>query len=143
LKRPLQALCDIIAEWVNEHVYSRKRIRYLFMKESMLDSSLQKGKRRRVQTTEITLISVNCLKAPSHRVLAIFRGENEGFLKVSVDVVEEKALKFWKRILSGDEYLFFACERSDQGQFFKRLMAPSMETEMQAACQRESRCRSH
>src|SRR5512138_33907 len=86
----IRGACDIIAEWVNEHSYVRKRIRGLFQKEGILFSKVIKGKEEeganyRVYFDFHELIS----KAPSHRVLAIFRGEKEGFLRVSVEVEED------------------------------------------------------
>jgi len=69
-------------------------------------------------------------KAPSHRLLAMFRGENEGFLKVSVYPPEEMSASILNRIFvknSSDsaKQVELACKDA-----YKRLLQPSMETEM-------------
>jgi len=69
-------------------------------------------------------------KAPSHRLLAMFRGENEGFLKVSVYPPEEMSASILNRIFvknnsDSARQVELACKDA-----YKRLLQPSMETEM-------------
>ncbi|MDP4282616.1 MAG: Tex family protein [Bacteroidota bacterium] len=127
----LHGACDIIAEWINEHSYARKKIRQLFQREGMLCSKGIKGKeqdganyRNYFEFSELLRTS------PSHRILAILRGENESFLKVSVEVDDEKAISILEKIFikgnnASSDYVFQAMKDS-----MKRLMFPSMETEM-------------
>ncbi|MCO5263851.1 MAG: RNA-binding transcriptional accessory protein, partial [Lentimicrobium sp.] len=70
---------DIIAEWVNESMPAREHIRNLFTREAMISSRPVKGRelegihyQNYYDTTE------QILRAPSHRILAMFRGEEEG-----------------------------------------------------------------
>jgi len=90
---------DIIAEWVTESKVSRERIRNLFTREAVITSKPVKGKelegmlyQNYYETQE------NILKAPSHRILAMLRGEEEGFLRLSVDPDEDKAIGILDRI---------------------------------------------
>jgi uncharacterized protein len=127
----IDGACDIIAEWVNEHAYSRKRVRYLFQKEGLLESSLAKGKEEEGANYRMYFDFKEPLwKAPSHRILAVLRGENEGFLKVDIHVEEEKALEIIeKNFIRGNNASSHLVKRAVKDSF-KRLMAPSMETEM-------------
>jgi protein Tex len=122
---------DIIAEWINEHTYARKRIRYLFQKEGMLCSKMAKDKEEEGANYRNYFDYKELLnRAPSHRVLAIFRGENEKFLRVSVDVEDDKALAILEKIfIKGDTFSSQLVEKAMRDSF-KRLMAPAMETEM-------------
>ena len=123
--------CDIIAEWINEHSYARKRMRFLFQREGMLCSRVMKDKEQeganyRNYFSYRELIS----RAPSHRILAIFRGETEKVLKVSVEVEEEKAVEILEKIFVKGRNFSSSLVSKAALDCFKRLIAPSMETEM-------------
>jgi len=131
IEEALQGASDIIAEWVNEDAYARKRIRQVFQRESLLISRVVKGKEQDGVKYETYFESRELLhKAPSHRILAMFRGENEGFLKISVDIEEERGLEILNRIFikgnNSSSDLVAAAIRDSS----KRLLYPSMETEM-------------
>ncbi len=131
VEEALQGACDIIAEWINEDAYARKRIRSLFQRESIITSKVAKGKEEDGVKFETYFDSHELLhKAPSHRILAMFRGEKEGFLKVSVDVDGDRGEEILNRIFikgnnTSSELVKGAIK--DSG---KRLLYPSMETEM-------------
>jgi len=92
VEEAIQGACDIIAEWINEHIYARKRIRWLFQREGLLCSKVAKGKEEEGTNYKNYFdFRELLLKAPSHRLLAILRGENESFLKVMVEVDGLKA----------------------------------------------------
>jgi len=124
---------DIIAEWVNEHSYSRKKIRYLFEQKAVIKSKLGTKKEDEAQKYKNYFKSEELLKkSPSHRVLAMFRGENEGFLKVSISPSETEAIEILNNI-----FIKANNETSEQVKLavedgYKRLLAPSIETEMRA-----------
>jgi len=121
---------DIIAEWVNEHTYGRKRIRQLFEKEAVIISKVVKGKEADGVNYQIYYDYKELLsKAPSHRVLAMLRGENEGFLRVSVDVPNDKAEEILDRIFIKTENASAVLVREAIKDSCKRLLLPSMETE--------------
>lgn len=124
---------DIIAEWMNEHAYARKRIRYLFEKDAVIKSKLIKGKEEEGEKYKDYFDwEEPAYKAPSHRILAIFRGENESFIRVKILPDESKALEILRRIFikginSSSQQVEIAMSDA-----YKRLMAPSMENELRA-----------
>jgi len=121
---------DIMAEWVNEHTYGRRRIRQLFEKEALITSKVIKGKEEEGINYQIYYDYHELLsKAPSHRILAMFRAENEGFLRVSVEVPDEKAEEILDRIFIRTENASAELVRDAIKDSCKRLLLPSMETE--------------
>lgn len=123
--------CDIMAEWINEHSSARKRIRTLFEREGVISSKMVKGKEvDGANYKNYFEFSELLSKSPSHRVLAMFRGENESFLKISVTVNEEEAIELLSRIfIKGTNESSRLVARSVKD-CCKRLLFPSMETEM-------------
>ncbi|MFH1159995.1 MAG: Tex family protein, partial [bacterium] len=127
----LQGASDIIAEWVNEHAYARKRIRTLFQKESLVTSKVIKGKEEKGANYKTYFDSHELLwKTPSHRILAMFRGEKEGFLNVSVDVDPQKGHEILEKIFVKSDNASSELVRKAIADSTKRLLYPSMETEM-------------
>ncbi|MFZ4399256.1 MAG: Tex family protein [Bacteroidales bacterium] len=124
---------DIIAEWVNESKIARERIRNLFVREAGITSKVAKGKETEGNKYENYFEwEENLMKAPSHRVLAMIRGENEGFLKINIAPFEEKALEILDRIFvkaDNDSGLQVQMAVKDS---YKRLLSASMETELRS-----------
>lgn len=127
----LEGARDIIAEKINEDSQSRNQIRKLYQREAMLSSVVAKGKEIDGQKYQNYYEwEENLMQAPSHRILAMFRGESEGFLKLKIDAGEDKALRILDRLFIQNE-----SESADQvvlavKDSYKRLLAPSMETEI-------------
>ena len=122
---------DIIAEWVNEDGFTRKKMRNLFQRESLLIAKVVKGKEEEAANYRSYFEHHELLsKAPSHRILAILRGENESFLKMSIEVDEPKAIEMTERtfVKSGNASGKIVGKAVADG--CKRLLFPSMETEM-------------
>lgn len=127
----LQGARDIIAEWISEKQYSRNKLRNLFKKQGVITSKLVKGKEEEAQKfkdyfdyTE----PVNRVK--SHRLLALLRGEKEGFLRVKLEPNEEEVLE-----VLNERYANGWNESSTQVKLaikdsYKRLLKPSIETEI-------------
>lgn len=89
---------DIIAEQITENVRIRGRIRGLFKNEATITSKVIKEKEKEGEKYSIYFdSSERLLKAPSHRLLALFRGEDEGFLRLTIEPDEEKALEIIKK----------------------------------------------
>ncbi|NQV01025.1 MAG: RNA-binding transcriptional accessory protein [Bacteroidia bacterium] len=131
VEEALKGASDIIAEWVNEDAYARKRIRQLFQRDSIITSKVAKGKEEDGIKFETYFDSHELLhKTPSHRILAMFRGEKEGFLKVSVDVEEDRGEEILKRIFIKGNNASSELVGKAIRDCTKRLLYPSMETEM-------------
>jgi uncharacterized protein len=121
---------DIIAEWINENQNARNIVRNLFARDGVISARVVKGKEEEGIKFRDYFDSFEPLRrCPSHRLLAMRRGEKEGFLKLGVAPDEEKA------ITSLDHY--FVKGRNDSGvqvslavkDSYKRLLAPAIETE--------------
>lgn len=131
MEEALQGARDIIAEWISEDLKIRDRIRNMFIKESVIYSKVVKDKEVEGAKFEIYFKSQEPLcKAPSHRVLAMLRGEEEGFLRIAIKPDEELAVKIMQRFTvkannSCTPHVLTATEDS-----YKRLLQPQMETEM-------------
>jgi uncharacterized protein len=126
----LQGARDIIAEWVNENKHSRETIRRLFSKNALIGSKVVKGKEEDgIKYQDYFEFSEPLNRCPSHRVLAILRGEDEGFLKMSLEPDPDTAVRllediFVKGNLEVSEQVMEAVRDS-----YKRLLRPSIETE--------------
>ncbi len=131
IEEALQGARDIIAEWVSENDLIRSKIRYLFQREGNINSKVSKGKEEEGEKYKIYFDSQEkIMKAPSHRILAMFRGENEGFLKISIKPDDEFAIeqinkKYIKSNNSASEHIKKAIKDS-----YKRLIQPTIETEV-------------
>ncbi|MBE0647197.1 MAG: RNA-binding transcriptional accessory protein [Bacteroidales bacterium] len=127
----LQGARDIIAEWVSEDAYARKRIRQLYQRECVITSKVAKGKEEDGAKFETYFDSHELLnKAPSHRILAMFRGEKEGFLKVSLAVDGDRGAEILDRIFIKGDNASADLVKGAITDSAKRLLYPSMETEM-------------
>ncbi|MEE4214820.1 MAG: Tex family protein [Bacteroidales bacterium] len=126
----LQGARDIIAEWINEDQEARKRIRRLFEREAHVISKLVKGKEEEgAKYSDYFEWDEPLSRCPSHRLLAMRRGEDEGFLRISIMPDEEKALELLDEI-----FVKSANDSADQviaavKDSWKRLLGPAMETE--------------
>jgi len=131
VEEALQGARDIIAEWVCEDIKIREKVRDTFTKFAIIRSKVAKGKEEEGSKFNIYFDSKELLcKAPSHRILAMFRGDEEGFLHLSIEPDTEKTVLMIKKfILKGynscSEQIALAIEDS-----YKRLLQPQMETEM-------------
>ena len=126
----LSGASDIIAEWISEDEKARKQLRYLFEKEAVIYSKVVKGKETEgIKYSDYFDWSEPLKKCPSHRLLAMRRGEDEGFLHLSVEPIEENALEMLKSIFikgknASSDIVGVAVKDS-----WKRLLSSSMETE--------------
>jgi uncharacterized protein len=129
----LQGARDIIAEWVNESQKARNQVRRLFHKNALISSTLAKGKEEEGQKyKDYFEWSELIRKVPSHRLLAILRGESEEVLKVTVKPEKEEALDLLDHIFVKDDNKTTDHIRDALEDSYKRLMAPSMENEVKA-----------
>lgn len=122
---------DIIAERVNEDTQARQVIRSLFYQDGILQSGVVKDKENEgIKYSNYFDWQEPIARVPSHRVLAMFRGENEGFLKLKIRPSQEKALSFLNRRFikstgAAAEQMILAIDDS-----YSRLLAPSIETDI-------------
>ncbi len=126
----LQGARDIMAEIVNEDAQVRKSLRNLFLKKGVIACKVFSGKEdAAAKYRDYFEWSESLAKVPSHRLLAMRRGEAEGFLSLDIKPDEDDAIEVINRI-----YLKGNTQSSNQVAIaikdaYKRLLKPSMETE--------------
>jgi uncharacterized protein len=126
----LQGARDIMAEWINEDKKARDRIRRHFEKGAIIASRVVKGKEKEADKyRDYFEWSEKLSQCPSHRLLAMRRGEDEGFLRVAIAPEEERALQDLDEM-----YIIGYGEAANQVRLalkdcYKRLLQPSIETE--------------
>lgn len=126
----LEGARDIIAETINENEVARAVIRNEYEKNAYIISTVYKSKKEEaVKFSDYFDFNEALKKCPSHRVLAVFRGEDEGFLKVKIEPELDQALEkldklFIKRNNQASGHLAEAIEDC-----YERLLGPSMENE--------------
>ncbi|MDX1627875.1 MAG: Tex family protein, partial [Fulvivirga sp.] len=127
----LQGARDIIAEWVNENKEARAKIRNLFMKEAMITSKVIKGKEEEGQKYKDYFdLQEKIGKTPSHRLLAMRRGEKEMILSLDISPEDDQAIAILEKMFIDSAG---ACAEQIElaiADGYKRLLKPSMETEI-------------
>ncbi|MDR1762819.1 MAG: RNA-binding transcriptional accessory protein, partial [Dysgonamonadaceae bacterium] len=130
----LQGARDIIAEWVNETEPARNSIRNIFRREAVISSKVVKGKEEEgAKYRDYFDFSEPLARCSSHRLLAMRRGEAEGFLRVSISPEDENCLESLnKRFVKGKTQASEQVETAVKDGY-KRLLKPSIETEFAAS----------
>lgn len=133
VEEALSGASDIIAEWINENEKARNIVRRAFEREAVISSKVIKGKEEEAaKYRDYFDWNEPLKKCPSHRLLAMRRGEKEGYLRVSVRPGEETPLEHLNRFFvkgNTESSRLVALAVTDS---YKRLIAPSMETEFSA-----------
>jgi len=126
----LQGARDIISEWISEDQRARNKIRKLFVKKAIITSKVVKTKEEEgIKYKDYFNYEEHLYKCPSHRLLAIKRGEKERFLRVSIALPQDYALEDIGRIFikgnnESSKQVCLAIKDS-----YQRLLGPSIETE--------------
>ena len=126
----LQGARDIMAEWVAENTDARNRIRNVFAREAIVTAKVKKNKETEAAKYRDYFEFAEALtKIPSHRLLAIRRGEDEGLLSVDLSPDADHAVETLDRIfLKGLPASRLQIELAIKDSY-KRLLKPSIETE--------------
>jgi protein Tex len=130
LKAALDGANDIMAEWISEDSRARASLRKVFEKTAIVTSKLKKGKEVEAQKyLDYFDFSESLAKIPSHRMLAIRRGEDEKFLNVSITPDQHSATNalefiFLRGLPEPKKYVKLAMDDS-----LDRLLLPSLENE--------------
>jgi len=130
IEEALKGARDIIAEWINEDEQIRNKVRFHFEREAMITSKVARGKKEAgAKFQDYFEFSEPLARCPSHRLLAIRRGEEEGFLRVHIGPDEEETIyNLERKVITGSgpasQQVKEALEDS-----YKRLLSSSIETE--------------
>lgn len=132
----LQGARDIIAEWISQDEHARNDIRREFSYTATITTKLIKGKESDPEAQKYRdyfAINEPLRRISSHRLLAIRRAENEGFIRVDISPDSEKALdKLAHRFLRSSSDTSYQVELAMEDSY-KRLLKPAIETEFAAS----------
>lgn len=122
---------DIMAEWVNEDATARARVRQLSVAKGAVRSQVAKGKETEAaKYRDYFDWAEPIAAAPSHRILALLRGETEGFLTLHLGPPPEEATQLLEGLFVKGKNAASQQVRLAVQDSYERLMGPSMETEL-------------
>ncbi|MEO0777519.1 MAG: Tex family protein [Bacteroidota bacterium] len=126
----LQGARDILAERINEDQRARNSVRRSFERGATIKSRVARGKEEDgAKYRDYFEFEEALKKCPSHRLLAIRRGEEEGFLRVGIGPDSEETLYHLERQFVKNRSAAAEQVREALREGYKRLLAPSIETE--------------
>lgn len=135
----LQGAGDIMAAWINERIAARNRVRRLLWREGKIESKISKGKEAAAEKySDYFDYSENIRRIPSHRYLAISRGEKEGLLNVKLVIDQDIAMQQLEPVFIGSEGETASLIRKAMKDSLKRLMQPSLESEIRSELKERS-----
>lgn len=129
----LQGARDIVAEWINENIAVRQSLRRLYNRKAVIETKVVKKKAEEEDAQKFKQYfdwSEPLSKAPSHRLLAMLRAENEGFIKLKIETDIDETYDLIDEIIikNGNSpsinHVQLAIEDS-----YKRLLHPAISNE--------------
>ena len=121
---------DIIAEWVNESESARNAVRSIFAREAVISSKLIKGKDEEAQKyRDYFDMTEKLARSSSHRLLAMRRGESDGFLRINISPEDEHCQERLERIFVKGRTASSLQVIAAVNDAYKRLLKPSIENE--------------
>ena len=130
----LQGARDIVAEYINENIAVRQSLRQLFQRKATIETKVVKKKAEEEAAQKYLQYfdwAENLSKTPSHRLLAMLRSENEGFIKIKIEVDLDEAYDLIDNLIIKNSnapsisQLQLAIEDS-----YKRLLQPAISNEV-------------
>lgn len=129
----LQGARDIIAEWINENLFVRKNLRRFFQRTAMIGSKVVKSKKEDEAAQKFSQYfdwEESLGRIPSHRLLAMLRAEQEGFVKVSINTEKDEALEIIGRAVLKNHNPSSEQIRQAVADSYKRLLEPAISNEV-------------
>ena len=125
---------DIVAEWINEHLEVREKLRDIFMKHATLKTKKNPSVKERTNFEDYYEFASKTTRLKPYQILAINRGERENVLFVNTEVWEERTLETIDDIVISNDMSIFTEKIQDAVEdAFKRLLSPSLERELRNA----------
>ena len=139
VEEALQGARDIMAEWINEDQEVRARLRELFQKEGIISSKVIKGKEEAGQKyRDYFEWEEPVAKVPSHRMLAMRRGEKEMILSLDIAPPEEAALHLIEKVIVKSSNRAAEEVTTALKDSYKRLLKPSLETDIRLSTKKQA-----
>lgn len=127
----IQGALDIIAEDISDNAKYRKEIKRICYREGQVVTRASKPEEK--SNYEMYYEYQEAIKfIPSHRILAINRGEKEEFLKIKLEKPEEKILKYIEKDIIKNTTQFTEMLKTTIEDSFKRLIEPSVDREIRS-----------
>ena len=139
-EQALAGACDIVAEWVAENARARQAVRAEYARAAVLSSrAVACREDEGAKYSDYFGRSFPLRRMPSHRLLALFRGEREGFLKLSLSLSDPEApvARLVRMFVRGDSPARRLVESAVRDSF-RRLIVPSIENECLAAAKQRA-----
>jgi len=134
IKEAIEGAQDIMAEWINENEWLRNRLRKEFNFQAIISSKIINKKKEEEDAQKFAQyfdFSEKLKHSPAHRLLAILRGEKEGFLRVNVEIDKEKAIEIIERsIIKSNQKDVIQIIKTSIKDAYSRLLHPSLSTEV-------------
>ena len=121
---------DIIAEMISDEPKYRKQIKKTCYREALIVTKAAKDEKSNYEMYYDYNEAIKYI--PSHRILAINRGEKEGFLKVKIEKPEDKILNYIERDIIKGETQFTIMLKETILDSFRRLIEPSIDREIRS-----------
>lgn len=130
----LQGARDIVAEWINENIAVRQSLRRMYTRKASIESKVIKKKSEEEAAQKFSQYfdwSEPLTKAPSHRLLAMLRAENEGFVKIKIETDLDETYELIDELIIKNSnspaisHVQLAIEDS-----YKRLLQPAISNEV-------------
>ncbi len=139
IEEALQGARDIIAEWVSEDAEARQKLRNVFEKSAIVKTKVLKGKEAEGEKYKDYFEWEEPLaKTPSHRLLAMRRGEKEMILSMDISPEKEVAIeKLERQFVKGNNAAANQVQLAIED-CYKRLLKPSLETEFRLTSKKKA-----
>lgn len=128
----LQGARDIIAEWLNENIYIRRQLRRMFQRNSTISATVVKAKKDDEAAQKFSQYfdwKEPLHKTPPHRLLAMLRAENEGFVKLKIEIDNDEAIAMIKQSVIKNNRETAAHLKLAISDSYKRLLSPAISNE--------------
>ncbi|WP_432264683.1 Tex family protein [Autumnicola psychrophila] len=127
----LEGAKNIIAEWVNENQVVRHKLRQLYSRTAVISSKVVKSKKETSEAQKFSQYfdwSESLKKIPSHRFLAIHRAQEEGLVRIKLEVEKKKAYEIISQVIVKRNFSSPVISEAIEDSY-KRLLKPSFSTE--------------
>jgi len=127
----IEGVIDIICEWISRHAYSKNQLRRLFSGTGILKSKIKKGKEKEAEVYKTYFdFEQKANQLPSHRILAILRGTQEGYLNTTIKVDKQTAIDAIEKNFIKNKSKSASIVKKAISNTYTKSLRPSLEKEL-------------